>query len=164
MDDDFYRKPKWRQKRKRILLRDKYQDQILAADGIIRPADTVHHILPREQFPEYEYTDWNLISVNDRLTHKGRLHDKFGQLTKFGKSLMRATAAAHGIKLGMITLVIGLPGSGKSTYAKKNLGGGLCYELDAIAAAFRLRVPHEEPEGNAAARRMAVGADIPYEP
>lgn len=152
----FYNSKKWIEKRKRVLLRDKYMDQIAIADGIRIEADTVHHILPRDKFPEYQYEDWNLISVNNLHTHKRRLHERFGGLTKFGEALMRATAAAHGIKLGMITLVVGLPGSGKSTWAKKNLGGGLCYEMDAIAAAFRLRVPHEEPEGNAAARQMAA--------
>lgn len=53
----------------------------------------------------------------------------------------------------MKTLVIGLPGSGKTTYCRGHLGDGLVYDLDAIAAAFRLREPHEERhEGS---RRMA---------
>lgn len=41
-------------------------------------------------------------------------------------------------------LVLGLPGSGKSTYVKENLGDGICFDLDAIASAFRLKQPHEE--------------------
>ena len=45
----------------------------------------------------------------------------------------------------MVTLIVGLPGSGKSTYAKRLIeDGGLCYDLDAIASAFRLKQPHEE--------------------
>ena len=44
----------------------------------------------------------------------------------------------------MTTLVIGLPGTGKTTYCKEHLGNGLCYDLDAIASAFRLNEPHEE--------------------
>lgn len=119
-------------------------------------ADTVHHILPREDWPQYQWCDWNLISVNGRLTHKGRLHEKYsGRLTKLGRQLMRETALANGVKLSMLTMVIGMPGSGKSTYVRQHLGGGLCYELDSIACAFRLTVPHRE-EPHAAARRMAA--------
>lgn len=52
-----------------------------------------------------------------------------------------------------ITLVCGLPGCGKSTYVKEHMAdGALAYDLDAIAAAFRLRMPHEEFHD--AARRM----------
>lgn len=51
----------------------------------------------------------------------------------------------------MKTLVIGLPGTGKTTYCKNNLGrDGLCYDLDAVAAALRLRAPHEENHKQAA--------------
>ena len=44
--------------------------------------------------------------------------------------------------LGRITLVIGLPGSGKTHYVKQNLGDGVVYDLDYIAAALRLSEPH----------------------
>lgn len=53
----------------------------------------------------------------------------------------------------MITLVCGLRGSGKSTWCKNHLGDGLCYDMDAIASAFRLKMPHEEYHTNA--RHMA---------
>lgn len=53
-----------------------------------------------------------------------------------------------------ITLIIGLSGCGKSTYAKTHLTEtSLAYDMDAIASAFRLRQPHEEYHGPA--RRMA---------
>lgn len=54
----------------------------------------------------------------------------------------------------MITVIIGLRGCGKSTKAKELIeSGGLAYDMDAIASAFRLRMPHEEyyPQ----ARKMA---------
>lgn len=45
----------------------------------------------------------------------------------------------------MLTLVIGMPGSGKTTWARQQLGDvGLCYDLDAVAGALRLKAPHEE--------------------
>lgn len=44
----------------------------------------------------------------------------------------------------MIILVIGLPGSGKTTWVKERLQDGICYDLDYIAAALRLTEPHME--------------------
>lgn len=49
-----------------------------------------------------------------------------------------------------VILVVGLPGSGKSTWARKILRDGLCYDLDAIAYAFSLGA-----KSNHAARSMA---------
>lgn len=154
--EKFYNSKAWKLKQRHILLRDKWIDQVAAREGVKIEADTVHHILPWEEYPQYQLCDWNLISVNGRLTHKKRLHEKYsGKLTKLGKSLMYETAAAQNIPLKMLTLVIGMPGSGKSTWTKKHLQGGLVYELDAIASAFRLTVPHKE-EPHAGARRMAA--------
>lgn len=53
----------------------------------------------------------------------------------------------------MVTLIIGLPSTGKTSYAKNHLRGGLCYDLDYLASAFRLRNPHDERHD--AAIRMA---------
>lgn len=153
---DIYSTRRWKKKREHILRRDGWLDQVALRDGIKLEADTVHHILPREDWPQYQWADWNLIAVNGRITHKGRLHEKYsGKLTRLGKQLMRETALANGVKLSMLTMVIGMPGSGKSTYVKRHLDGGLCYELDSIACAFRLTTPHKE-EPHAAARRMAA--------
>ena len=154
--DDFYGSKRWKTKRAHILRRDGWLDQVAIRDGVHIEADTVHHILPREEWPQYEWCDWNLISVNNNLTHKGRLHQKFtGKLTKFGKMLMNETALKQGINLKMVTLVIGKPGTGKSAWAKRNLQGGLAYDMDSIASAFRLTAPHKEPS-HAGARRMAA--------
>lgn len=154
--DAFYNSKAWKRKREHILRRDKWIDQVLLAEGTTLEADTVHHILPIEMFPQYKLCDWNLISVNERITHRKRLHKSFsGELTKFGKSLMKQTAAANGVKMQTMTLVIGMPGSGKSTWVRQHIGSGICYELDAIASAFRLTVPHKE-EPHAEARRMAA--------
>lgn len=53
----------------------------------------------------------------------------------------------------MKTLVIGLPKSGKTTYVQNMPGKWLAYDLDYLAAAFRLREPHSERDGFA--RQMA---------
>lgn len=154
-DDPFYSSKRWREKRKHILLRDKYTDQYRLREGVRLDARVVHHILPREEFPQYQFCDWNLISVSEE-THRKVLHELFThKLTKQGRLLMQETAYRNGVKLRMLTMVIGMPGTGKSTYVKKHLKGGLVYELDAIACAFRLTVPHKE-EVHSGARRMAA--------
>lgn len=131
-------------------------DQVALREGVKLEADTVHHILPREEYPQYQLCDWNLIAVNGKLTHKARLHEKYtGKLTKLGKALMYEVAARNNIQLKMLTMVIGMPGTGKSTWVKKHLQGGIVYELDAIACAFRLTVPHKE-HTHPGARRMAA--------
>ena len=119
-------------------------------------ADMVHHIFPVEEYPQYAYCDWNLISVNTH-THRQMLHERYGKLARLGKNLMYAKAAERGINLKMKVMVCGFPGSGKSTLCKKLItqNGGLCYELDAIASAFRLTVPHAE-KPHPIARKMAA--------
>ena len=77
------------------------------------------------------------------------MHDHFsGGLSNRGRLFMKALAVERGIKISMSNetiLVIGLSGSGKTTYCKKHIDDeSLCYDLDAIAAAFRLKMPHEE--------------------
>lgn len=146
----FYKTEKWRQKRAHILRRDGYQDQLEKRAGRTVPADTVHHILPREQYPEYAFSDWNLISISDE-THR-ELHTIYGNLSDLGEKLKQETARAQGIKLSIVTLVIGLPGTGKTTLVKQNLKDGLAYDLDYLAAAFRLSTPGKD---NPTARKMA---------
>ena len=146
MKDSFLSSEKWRRKRENILRRDGYMDQIIfRKEGRMVPADHVHHIFPKEKYPQYAYADWNLISVC-RDTHMRRLHNPIsGKLTKEGKQLMNETAVLNNIQVTEKVLVIGFPGSGKSTYVRQHMGpDAIAYDLDAIAGAFRLRGPHEE--------------------
>ena len=151
--DKFYGTSAWKKKREHILRRDGYMDQLELRAGRKVPAETVHHILTREKYPQYSLCDWNLISVS-RENHEKYLHTIYGNLTEEGERLARETAAANGIKLWTVTLVIGLPGAGKTTavksWAKKD---ALVYDLDYIAAALRLSEPKKDE--NRAARKMA---------
>lgn len=143
---------RWRQKRLAILKRDKYTDQVLLRGGERVEADVVHHIFPKEQYPQYTWKDWNLISIS-RDTHE-LLHNRVtGGLSDIGLKLLKETGEKQGIKTFELVLVIGLPGSGKTTYVKTNMGDALAYDLDYIAGAFRLKNAHAEY--NEAARRMA---------
>lgn len=73
--------------RKRILVRDKYIDQYWKRYGKIMNADIVHHVFPVKDFPEYQWKEWNLVSVS-RSTHQ-QLHDRESdELTDMGKELL----------------------------------------------------------------------------
>ena len=149
----FYHSTRWIKKRERILRRDGYQCQYAKQYGRLEEANTVHHIFPRRQYPQYAWEDWNLISVS-AANHNKLENRATGELTDEGRAMMEAKAKERGIKLRMTVLVIGLPGTGKTTYAKQHLGAdGLCYDLDHLAAAFRLTEPKAERHG--AARKMA---------
>lgn len=145
-----YKATRWIKKRQHILLRDNHMDQYAIRSGVRCEADTVHHILPAEEWPEYQWEDWNLISVH-RSTHR-RLHEKYSyRLSQEGYALALEVAQAQGIKLTTVTMVIGLPGTGKTTWTREHIGGGIAYDLDQIASAFRLQEEH-----TAGSRRMAA--------
>ena len=142
-----YKGKRWQKKREAILRRDKYECQYFKRYGKHREADHVHHIYPVDQFPEYAFEDWNLISLS-REAHNMMHERTTGALTVEGKKLQeRANKPRERI------VVCGLPGTGKTTYVKDHLGGGLAYDLDRIAEAFRLAEPGEII--GEAARKMA---------
>lgn len=148
----FYNSKRWRHLREVILRRDGYLDQLELRVGSRVEAETVHHIFPLEKYPQYKWERWNLIAVS-RHTHE-LLHNRItGELSTDGFALLREIAKKQNIPVSVLTLVVGHPGSGKSTWVRRNMGGGLCYDLDYLAAAFRLRAPHQER--HEAARRMA---------
>ncbi len=69
---------------------DKYVCQIDKMFGRASEANTVHHIYPADEYPEYAWCDWNLISVS--LASHNRLENRStGELTKLGQQLMERT-------------------------------------------------------------------------
>ena len=89
---------RWERIRGAVLARDQYLDQIKKRFGKRIGADTVHHIFPREFFPEYTYAAWNLVSVSTK-THN-RLHDRdTHKLTEEGWNLLVRTARQNNIEL-----------------------------------------------------------------
>ena len=87
-----YSSQRWKEKRMKILRRDKYMDRIEARYGRAVEATIVHHIYPSEDYPEYAYEDWNLISVSNK-THAALHLPNSGQLSDKGKELMEKTRA-----------------------------------------------------------------------
>lgn len=70
--------------------RDEYKCQLSKRYGKAAPAEVVHHIYPVDEYPEYAYCTWNLISLS-RAAHN-RLHDRnTNALTSEGIALMRRT-------------------------------------------------------------------------
>lgn len=96
--DPFYESEKWQEIRSQALRRDGYQDQHEKRYGRYRQAEVVHHIFPRDRFPEYELELWNLISLS-RKSHNF-MHDRnTDELTDVGIELLQRTAKKQGIPI-----------------------------------------------------------------
>lgn len=81
---------KWKKKRERILRKDGYVCQIAKRYGRTEEATVVHHVYPADQYPEWAWEDWNLISVS-LATHNKLENRKTGELTVLGIELQRRT-------------------------------------------------------------------------
>lgn len=86
---DYY-SGKWKKKRKHILRLDGYVDKIEKRYGRTVEATVVHHIYPADEYPEWAWEDWNLISVS-LATHNKLENRKTGELTEMGIQLQRRT-------------------------------------------------------------------------
>ena len=96
--DPFYRSKRWERMRLRILRRDGYMCQVSKRYGKRTPATTVHHIFPREEFPEYAWAEWNLISLSAAVHNQ--MHDRTtGALTEAGIELLRWKARKEKIPI-----------------------------------------------------------------
>lgn len=98
MIDDFYNSEKWQRVRKAVLRRDAYQDQYEKRFGRMRQAELVHHIFPRDKYPQYELEMWNLISLSKK-SHN-LMHDRStDELTEVGIELLQRIAKKYGIEI-----------------------------------------------------------------
>lgn len=85
-----YKARRWERLRAQVLRRDGYLCQLSKRYGKAVQADLVHHIYPVDEYPEYAFAPWNLISVS-RAAHN-KLHDRDSdKLTAEGVALMRRT-------------------------------------------------------------------------
>lgn len=85
-----YKSSRWRHLAAKAMQRDGYKCQISKRYGKVVSAEVVHHIYPVDEYPEYAYCLWNLISLS-RSRHN-RLHNReTDKLTDEGMALMRRT-------------------------------------------------------------------------
>lgn len=85
-----YQSAKWKKKRLHILRRDGYLCQIAKRYGKTEEAKVVHHIYPADEYPQWQWADWNLISVS-QTAHNQLENRKTGELTELGMRLQRKT-------------------------------------------------------------------------
>ena len=71
-------------------------DGALLPDGKRIEATTVHHVFPREEFPEYQWEPWNLVSLAGDV--HDQMHDRVtGTLTENGAELLKRIARREGV-------------------------------------------------------------------
>ena len=75
---------RWQRLRLRALRRDKYRCQESLRYGRVEEATHVHHIWPAEDYPEYAYCLWNLVSLT-QANHEAMHHRITQRLTALGK-------------------------------------------------------------------------------
>ena len=94
--DPFYKSGRWVRLRAAVLRRDGYMCQVSRRYGKRTEATTVHHVFPRDEFPEYQWEPWNLISVAGDV--HDQLHDRgTGGLTEKGVELLKRIARRAGV-------------------------------------------------------------------
>lgn len=85
-----YTDPRWERKRAAILRRDQYLCRECRRYGRSVQANTVHHIYPAEDYPEWWLEPWNLISLCPACANA--MHDRAtGQLTELGRQWQERT-------------------------------------------------------------------------
>ena len=85
-----YKCKRWRDLAEKAMRRDGYKCQMSARYGKNVDAEMVHHIYPVDEYPEYGYCLWNLISLSN--VEHNKLHDRVTRrLTADGLALMRRT-------------------------------------------------------------------------
>lgn len=108
---------KWKVKRKRILKRDGYLCQDCIRYGKRVDATTAHHIYPAEEYPEYAWCDWNLISLCSKSHDK--MHDRINNvLTEEGEKLKRLAERRRKAA----------PPPRKDVFEEKNTEGKNCFQ------------------------------------
>lgn len=84
------RNKRWQAVRKLALKRDGYLCQESARYGKVVDANVVHHVWPAEDYPEYAYELWNLLSLCQ--AQHDAMHDRVTRaLTPLGERWRRRT-------------------------------------------------------------------------
>ncbi len=85
-----YKDKRWERKRFVVLKRDEYQCRECKRYGKTVAANTVHHVYPAEDYPQWWLATWNLLSLCAAC--HGKMHDKTSdKLTELGLEWMERT-------------------------------------------------------------------------
>ena len=84
---DGYHTMRWRKLRTAIMRRDGYMCQEALRFGKHVEAETVHHCCPAEEYPEFAWAPWNLVSITIE-AHRA-MHNADGSLTALGEAWKR---------------------------------------------------------------------------
>lgn len=89
MSKAFYNSVRWKTLRKSVLARDRYLCRNCRRYmPIPKAASIVHHCFPLEDYPQYAFAGWNLISLC--VPCHDKMHDRItNKLTPLGESWMR---------------------------------------------------------------------------
>ena len=93
-----YKSRRWKRIREGVLRRDGYLCQISLRYGKHIEADTVHHIFPVDQFPEFQWETWNMISLAGSVHNRMHVRDS-QELTEEGRRLMERTARRRNMQI-----------------------------------------------------------------
>lgn len=86
---------RWQAIRERALKRDGYKCREASRYGLDVGAEVVHHIWPAEEYPEYAYCLWNLVSLSK--ANHGKMHHKITRkLTALGLAWKTRTPPPSG--------------------------------------------------------------------
>ena len=82
-----YHTMRWRRLREKILRRDGYMSREAARYGKMVQANVVHHCWPAEDYPQFAWAPWNLISITE--DEHAAMHNVDETLTDLGESWRR---------------------------------------------------------------------------
>ena len=86
---------KWQSLRQQALRRDRHRCQESKRYGLPVEATTVHHIWPAEDYPEYAYCLWNLVSLSGA-AHDAMHDRRTRKLTALGQRWKNRTPPPSG--------------------------------------------------------------------
>lgn len=90
-----YKSKRWKKLRERRLRKDRHLCLECARYGRSTQASVVHHVWPAADHPEYQYAEWNLVSLCGPCHNA--MHDRdTDALTERGEALRRRTPPPSG--------------------------------------------------------------------
>ena len=77
--DPFYRDKRWKRLRRAMLARAGWMCEECRRYGKREDAEAVHHVYPKNEYPEYQWTAWNLMCLSKTCHYA--IHDAIPGMT-----------------------------------------------------------------------------------